>query len=286
MEDLLRALIQGDRPQPGAGATRSGGDPLAQALQGLLAGGASPEEGAQVAPAQGGLDLGGLLQGLLGGVSQAPQSDEQQADAGPAAQGLALSSLLDDSPWGTGQAAQGPGEQAGTGSVPAGPDLGSLLQGVLGGTGAPGAAAEPSSGGATGLGDVLGSIMGGGSSTMASDSFMAPIVDSLAGKLGLPPQIVQAVVAFVMGKLLDNRLQSGVAEWGASPPSGTARAQGATLEDVRQKMNTGRRVTKTDIRSSGLAKELSAYTGLDRATAEASLQEVLNQLGGELGEGK
>jgi hypothetical protein len=111
-------------------------------------------------------------------------------------------------------------------------------------------------------------------------------VDGLADKLGLPPQIVQAVVAFVMGKLLGNRLQPGAAQLGASGPSRAKRRRGATLEDVRQKMNRRQRVTKKEIRSSGLAKELSSYTGLDRATAEASLQQVLNQLGGQLGAGK
>ena len=38
--------------------------------------------------------------------------------------------------------------------------------------------------------------------------------------------------------------------------------------------------------ATGLAKELAAHTGLDRATAEASLQQVLNALGGQLGAGK
>jgi RIO-like serine/threonine protein kinase len=68
--------------------------------------------------------------------------------------------------------------------------------------------------------------------------------------------------------------------------SQAARPQAASLEDVVQRMSTGKRVRKTEIRSAGLAKELSAHTGLNRATAEASLQEVLNALGGQLGAGK
>lgn len=51
-------------------------------------------------------------------------------------------------------------------------------------------------------------------------------------------------------------------------------------------MNSGQRVTKTGIRSAGLAREMAAHTGLDRATAEASLQEVLNALGGQLHTGQ
>jgi len=111
---------------------------------------------------------------------------------------------------------------------------------------------------------------------MSSDLFLAPIVEGLAEKVGLPPQIVQAVVAFVMGKLLINRLR----------PAAAARRRRATLEDIRQKTNRCMRVTKKELRSSGLAKESSAYTGLDRATAEASLQAVLSQLGHQLGAGE
>ena len=48
-------------------------------------------------------------------------------------------------------------------------------------------------------------------------------------------------------------------------------------------MNSGATVRKSDVRASGMARELAAYTGLDRRTAEASLQEVLNAVGGQVG---
>ena len=319
MEDLLRALIQGGQSQPSSYATRSGADPLAEVLQGLLGGGAPQGEGAQAGSVQGGLDLGSLLQGFLGGTSQAPQSYGEQtstgsfpagldlasllqdgpADTGPVPQGygeqvgtgsvpagLDLASLLQDGPVSTGQAPQSYGQQSGAGSFPAGLDLASLLQAVLGGAGGLGSSAQAPASGAGGFGDVLGAVMGGGSSTMASDPFLAPIVNGLAEKLGLPPQVVEAVVAFVMGKLLDNRLQPGAEEFRASEASRTARRRGTTLEDIRQKINRRQRVTKKELRSSGLARELSASTGLDRATAEITLQEVLDQLGGQLGAGE
>jgi hypothetical protein len=285
MEDLLRALIQDEQPQSGSYATRSGPDPLAQALQGLLGGAALQGESAQAGPMEGGLDLGGLLQAFLGGAGQAPQSYGQQTGTGAIPSGLDLASLLEDGPGETGQAPQSYGQQAGAGSVPAGLDLGSLLQAVLGGGGLSGAA-QPAASGAGGFGDLLGDIVGGGSSTMASDPFLAPIVNGLAEKLGLPPEIVQAVVAFVMGKLLGNRLQPGVIESAASGPSRKARKRPTTLEDIRQKTNRGQRVTKKELRSSGLVTELSKQTGLDRATATTTLQEVLDELGGQLGAGE
>lgn len=62
--------------------------------------------------------------------------------------------------------------------------------------------------------------------------------------------------------------------------------QATNLEDVVQRMNSGQRVSKAAIRDAGLAKELAAHTGLDHATAEVSLQEVLNALGGQLSAGQ
>jgi hypothetical protein len=133
------------------------------------------------------------------------------------------------------------------------------------------------------LGDILGSVMGGGSASLQSSPLLAPIVEGLAEKLGLPPQMAQAVVAFVLGKLMNHRLQPGI-DLGLAPTEPqAARSQAASLEDVVQRMNSGRQVTKTAIRDAGLAEELAAHTGLDRAAAEASLQEVLNALGGQLG---
>ena len=316
MEDLLRALIQSGQSQPSPYATRSGPDPLAEALQVLL-GGSAPQGGsAQGETVPGGFDLGSLLQGFLGGATQPPQSYDEPAGTGSAPAGLDLASLLDDRPGETGQAPHSHGEQTGTGSAPAGLDLasllgggpadtghapqsfgeqpstgsvspgldvGSLLQAVLGGAGGLGGPPQPAASETGGFGDLLGSIMGGGSSTMASDPFLSPIVNGLAEKLGLPPEVVQAAVAFIMGKLLDNRLQPEVAEFRESGPSRTTRRRGTSVEDVRQKMNRGQRVTKKELRSSGLAKELAEYTGLDRASAETTLQEVLEQLGGQLG---
>ena len=118
---------------------------------------------------------------------------------------------------------------------------------------------------------------------MESDAFLAPIVSSLAEKLNLPPQIVQAVVAFVLGKLMGRRLQPGIDAMAAPTRSQTVQPADTSLDEMVQRMQSGKRVTKTQIRSSGLAKELSAETGLDRATAETALHEVLNALGSELG---
>lgn len=222
MEDLLGALMPGGQQPSKPEDADSDEDPLAQLLHSLMAGKTPQDDAAQVepAPAQGQIDLGGLLQGLLG-------------DTG----GLA----------------------AGTGQAP--------------------------TSGAGGFGDILGAVMGGSSPTLESDTFLAPIVTGLAEKLGLPTKAAQRVVAFVLGKLMGHRLQPGMDTAPSTLGSRAAEPQTTSLEDVVQRMNSGQRVTKTAIRDAGLAEELAAHTGLDQVTAEASLQEVLNALGGQLGAG-
>ena len=319
-DDALSHLLQGlmgDQPSKDDDVQEEpppaqGGKDLGSLLQGLvggmggLTGGASQDQeeyGAQAetGPAQGGMNLGGLLQGLLGGAGGlaggASQDQEEygaQADTGPAQGGMNLGGLLQGILGGagglagdTGQVGQEHGTQAETGPGQGGLNLGGLLQGILGGAGGlgPSTGQAPSSG-AGQFGDVLGAVMGGGSSALESDSFLAPIVTGLAEKLGLPPQIAQTVVAFVLGKLMGHRLQPGMETGPAPTRSRAARPQATNLEDVVRRMNSGKRVTKTSIRKSGLAKELAAHTGLDRATAETSLQQVLNALGGQIGAGK
>jgi len=220
----------------------------------------------------------------MGGAQQEPGPEDESAAQDPLAQ--MLQGFM------SGQPSQGDAAPAGSEPAQEAPDLGGLLGGLLsgalsGGSGQvpPGyaAPAPASSGGA--LGNILGAILGGASPAMAADSFLAPIVNGLAEKLGLPPQVAQAVVAFVIGKLMEDRMQPGT-DWTQPPaPSRGGRAQPASLEDVVARMNSGKRVPKTAIRRAGLAKELAAHTGLSRATAEASVQEVLNALGGQLGTG-
>ena len=268
-QDSLAQLLQGfmgGQPQQASQTPSSAQDPLAQMLQGFMGGQTSQGYQAPQAyavlqapePVQEASDLGGLLGGLFGGG------------------GLT---------GGGGQVAQGYGSQAGIGSSQGAPNMGGLLQALLGGGLTPAPAPATQASGGLGLGNILGSILGGGSQAMASDSFLAPIVARLAEKIGLPPQVAQAVVAFVIGKLMESRMQPGLDSLQADVPSRSTGTQPASLEDVVARMNTGKRVPKTAIRRAGLAQELSAHTGLNRATAEASVQEVLNALGGQLGTG-
>jgi hypothetical protein len=217
-----------------------------------------------------------LLQALMQGSQQQSSAQDAGNEADPFVQ--LLQSM-------GGGASQGYGTQPGPAPAQGGMDLGSLLQGALGGGGGYTGASQASAG-AGGLGDILGAIMGGGSSTMQSNSILAPIVGRLAEKLGLPPQLAQAVVAFVLGKLMQSRMQPGIDMTPDRAQPQAVEQPGPSLDTVVQRMNSGKRVKKTQIRKAGLADELASYTGMNRATAEASLQEVLNELGGQLGTGR
>ncbi|MBN1661472.1 MAG: hypothetical protein JXA93_23975 [Anaerolineae bacterium] len=282
MEELLGALMQGAQQQPDSEEAGTPQDPLAQMLQGFMGGAQQPT--AQ-SPGIGGDPLAQLLQGFMGGqASQTPATPAEPANQGIPDLGSLMQGL--GGAGGVGQIPEGYGAPAEMGAAQSAPGLGGLLQVLLGGTGSPAGGTGPApSSGAGGLGDILSAIMGGGSPTLTSNSLLAPIVDGLAEKLGLPPQIAQAVVAFVLGKLMQHRLQPGIDTTQAPARTETAQPRAASLEDVVARMNSGQRVPKVAVRRAGLAKELAAHTGLDRATAEASVQEVLNALGGQLGTG-
>jgi hypothetical protein len=188
--DLLSALLNAAGSQ--SGSSQSGGDPLSALLGGLMGGG-----GAQ--GAQGGDVLSSLLGGLLGGGGGAQSAQQGAGDqgslmGGSGAQGAQGGGVLGGLLGGGG--AQSAQQGAG--------DLGSLM----GGGGAQGAQG----------GDVLGSLLGGllggsvqggqqtptASAGISSHPFLAPIVDGLAQKLGLPPAIAEVVVSFALTQLLNS----------------------------------------------------------------------------------
>jgi hypothetical protein len=160
------------KPKPQASQAQT--DLLGGLLGSLL--GSATGQGAQSSSqgSQGGLDVGSLLQGLMGGAGQSQQG----------AGGLGgLEALLG----GGGQAAQS------TQSAQGGLDLGSLLGGLLGG-----GQSQQATSSSSGLGGLLGGVAGGGQ----SNSALTGIVQGLAQQLGLPAPIAHIVAAFVLSKLM------------------------------------------------------------------------------------
>lgn len=114
--------------------------------------------------------------------------------------------------------------------------------------------------------------MGAQSGMGGMDALLAPMADALSRKLGLPPQIGAMIMSFLFGKLLGGMGQAGGMAGGAQPgPSSVLPAAGLDLDSLLETMG----------KDKGMAKDLAAQTGLDQATAERSLQEALDMLGGQ-----
>lgn len=218
MDELIRAMMQGQQPQRRAGAE----DPLS-AILGSILGGAGQAGGRQ--SAQGG-DLGSLLEAILG-------SGMAQPSAG-----------------------QGVGAQAGAG----------------------------------GLMDILGAVLGGGGGATGLEGLFGPMIAELAQKLGLPPQIAQMVITFVLSKLLAGQQGAGPTPAPATSPSaGTRRSSksagpaGLDLDSLLERMNSPEGLDARFLKSTGMVDELAQQTGLDPQTATRSLQEVFGMLGAQMG---
>ena len=151
-----------------------------------------------------------------------------------------------------------------------GDPLADLLGGLLGGGTSSGTAdlAGMLGGGSSEQEDSMAAISGG----MGSNELLAPIVNGISEKLGLPPAIVSMVVAFVLGKLLSGESGAGMA----------TQSGGADLSSLLNQLGSGRGLDAGTLRSTGMSEELAQQTGLDADTAARSLQEVLNALGGQM----
>ena len=189
-----------------------------------------------------------------------------------------LSSLLNDA-----------GSQSGS-SQSGGDPLSALLSGLMGGGGAQGAQ------GGDVLGSLLGGLLGGGvpqggqqmptaQAGISNHPFLAPIVNGLAKKLGLPPAIAEVVVSFALTQLLNslmNRASTGGAT-GMQSFAGSQRAgEGAgdlQMEDLSQRFQSGLAIDTKYLRSAGLSQQLADQTGLDQKTAAASLEQAFQLLG-------
>ena len=126
--------------------------------------------------------------------------------------------------------------------------------------------------GTTGIGDILGAVLGGGSSSIGASPLLAPIANLVSQKLGLPPAIAQAVIAFVLAKLLSGSSGGGSGRMDLVQ-------EGPGMQDLLERASSGQRLDKRTLAATGLPEELAQHTGLDPDTAAKSLQQVLTLLG-------
>ena len=226
-----------------------------------------------------------LLSSLVSGTEQSPEDEESSGDplAGfmdnLAKEGLPTGPQGADAPAG-GQESRDMGELLGAlmgGGAPAGgqeaPDMSGLLGALMGG-GAPAGGQE-----APDMSGLLGALMGGSQASGSAPSPLTSIVVGLAEKLGLPPQIAELVVGFVLNKLLSG--SRGAAQ--VASRSGVEVAVDPDMETILTRVNSGQEVDGELLASTGMTAELAQQTGLDPEKAEASLQKVLSMLSGKTG---
>lgn len=168
-----------------------------------------------------------------------------------------------------------------------GGELGSILGSILGGS-APQSESSPSTlpgsdtsapGGdsaqmAGALPDILATLMSGGS----LDSIITPLIASLADRMGLPPQIAQAIVSIVL-----NQLMSGL-QGSAASPSGAQQGQGLNLDSLMERMASGQGIDQAYLHSTGVPQQIAQQTGIDPNTAAQSVQQILGMLGATTGQ--
>jgi hypothetical protein len=234
MEDIMKALMQSTSgaPQQSSG----GSDALSQALGGLLGGGqqgGSPQGGA------GGDMLSQALGGLMGGG--------QQGGSAQAGGGDMLSQVIGG--------LLGGGQQGG-GAGGIGQLLGGLQQ-IIGGT--------------PGTGQQL--PLGGGNTSMGSNDpimgLLQPVVNQLAAKAGISPQIATIIASIAVHYLLQSHPNTP----GASP---------LNLGSVMQTLASGGRIDQQTLQSSGIVNDVMQATGMDQPQAVRSLTTTFDVLGGHV----
>lgn len=231
MEDILKALLQSAASQPQSQASSAGGDAMAQMLGGML-GGQSQSGGTQ--QQAGGDAMAQMLGGMLGGQSQGGAGGDLITEA--------IGSLL-----GGQQAAGG----AGTGAL-----LGGLQQ-ILGGT--PGTGQQLPMGGS-------GMPLGGSDPLM---TLLQPVVNNLAAKLGISPQLATLVASVALHYLV----QSSPNTPGASP---------LNLGSVMQALASGKSVSPTALQQSGMVNDVMQATGMTEEQAVRSLSTTFDVFGSHL----
>lgn len=185
--------------------------------------------------AGGGDAMAQMLGGLLGG-------SQQQGSGGGDLVTQVIGGLL--------------GGQQNSGGAGAGALLGGLQQ-ILGGT--PGTGQQLPLGGNSSAFDSNSAIM----------SLLQPVVNNVAAKLGISPQIATVIASIALHYLV----QSSPNTPGSSP---------LNLGSVMQALASGKGVSPTALQQSGMVNDVMQATGMNEQEAVKSLNTTLGVLGGQL----
>ncbi len=132
-----------------------------------------------------------------------------------------------------------------------------LVDGILGGN-------SPLSG-------ILGMVMGQGSPTSTTQNLIAPVVQGVAQKLGLPPAIAGIATAFVVSKLSGQSAGSG------------GGGMGGPLAGLLDQVAGGQQIDAKALSAHPMAKELAGIAGLKEDVAASGIQSVLSGLINQVG---
>jgi hypothetical protein len=246
MDDILKLLVESRQQRPSQQS-----DPMTDLIGGLLGGGQSQSGGGQADA------ITGMLGSLLGGGQPQSGGTNQQSDAMSDVLGSLLGGGQSQSQTGGGQADAMSGM------------LGSLLGGGQSQTG----------GQQSGLGGIMsllemftgaGGQSGISQSAMGSNPLMGliqPLVEPLAKKLKISPELAMIVVSFVLQKMLAHH-----------PTSGRDSTQ-FDLDDLFNQVGTTGKINPNMLQTSGMVDELSRVTGMDQATAAKSLNTAFTMVG-------
>lgn len=203
-------------------------DPMTDLIGGLLGGGGSSGGGQADA-------MVGMLGNLLGGGQPQSGGTSQQSDM--------MTEMLGGLLGGSGGQSQMGSQQSGLGGIM------SLLEMFTG------------AGGQSGLGQ---SSMMGGNPLMG---LIQPLVEPLAKKLKISPELAMIVVSFVLQKMLAHH-----------PTSGRDSTQ-FDLDDLFNQVGSTGKINPNMLQNSGMVDELSRVTGMDQATAAKSLNTAFTMVG-------
>ncbi len=226
------------------------------------------------------LDILGSILG--GGQSGGQQQAPQQMPGAPGGGGIEdiLGGIL-----GGGSQQQAPQQMPGGSG-----DIEDILGGILGG-GSQQQAPQQMPGGSGGIEDIVGGILGGGmpGGNIAGNPILAPIVNAISKKLGLPPAIVAIGLSLILGKLMSKASQAqrqpsqqrGPRIPGnINPPGKSPQPGNLDLDDILGRMRKDV-VDRSVIDNSGVVNEVAQETGLGQQDAGQLIEEIIGALGEE-----
>lgn len=153
--------------------------------------------------------------------------------------------------------------------LPAGDPLAELIKGVLGGEQS---SPRQAMGSGNPIIDILGSVLGGGRPGGQNNSFLEPIANALADKLGISPQIALIVINLAMMLLLNRQKDQG----GIPMPGGGRDYQrGGTPQQQDGGFDLDDLLDENYLQATGATAQLSRQTGMSEADATRSLQEAM-----------